>query len=186
MYGKSKPNNATFKKKYYIHFKISTMTHAKRSSFLIIVLLISCLFCQAQKKKDIRKAGIKTITTTETQGTKSFNDSKVTYDANGNMTEEINYDKEGNLKSIKKFKYNKDGHLIEETEYDEKKDLKEVRLTKYNSLGEKTEEQYLDKDKKQFKKYIYTFSAKGFKTERKHYDANNTLISTKKYAYGYK
>ncbi len=162
------------------------MTTIKIKSIFTIAFLTLCFFCQAQKKKDIKKAGIKTITTTETQGTKSFNDSKVTYDAAGNIIEEINYDKEGNLKSTKKFKYNKDGDPIEETEYDEKNTLKEIKLTKYNALGEKTEEQYLDKDKKQFKKYIYTFSAKGFKTERKHYDANNVLISTKKYAYGYK
>jgi hypothetical protein len=162
------------------------MANTKRSNILIIALLISCFICQAQKKKDIKKAGIKTITTTETQGTKTFNDSKVIYDAGGNIIEEVNYDKEGNLKSTKKFKYNKDGDPIEETEYDEKNALKETRLTKYNALGEKIEEQYLDKDKKQLKKYIYTFSAKGFKTERKHYDANNVLISTKKYIYAYK
>lgn len=162
------------------------MTKIKISTILIIALLISCGVCSAQKKKDIKKAGIRTITTTETQAAKTFSDSKVTYDANGNIIEEINYDKEGNLKSTKKFKYNKEDDPIEEIEYDEKNAVKEIRLTKYNSLGEKTEEQYLDKDKKQFKKYVYTVDAKGFKTERKHYDATNTLISTKKYAYGYK
>ena len=106
------------------------MANTKRSSLFIMTLLISCFFCQAQKKKDIKKAGIKTITTTETQGTKSFNDSKVTYDAGGNIIEEINYDKEGNLKSTKKFKYNKDGDPIEETEYDEKSETENINYTK--------------------------------------------------------
>jgi YD repeat-containing protein len=161
------------------------MTILKRS-YILIALLIMCGICNAQKKKDIKKAGIKTITTTETQGTKTFNDSKVTYDGSGNIIEEVNYDKEGNLKSTKKFKYNKDGDPIEETEYNEKNAIKEICLTKYNSLGEKIEEMYLDSNKKQVKKYVYTFDSKGFKTERKCYDGINTLISTKKYIYGYK
>jgi len=151
---------------------------------LIIVLLLSFCGAFAQKKKDIKKAGIKTITTTEVHGTKTFNDSKETYDANGNKTEEVNYDKEGNLKGTKKTKYNKDGDPVEETEYDEKNNVKEIVYTKYNSLGEKTEEMYVDRDKKQFKKYVYSYDAKGFKTERKCYDGSNVLISTKKYTYG--
>lgn len=153
---------------------------------LIAALLLLCFETNAQKRKEIKKAGIRTITTTETAGTKTFTDSKVTYDTGGNITEEVNYDKEGNLKSTKKYKYNKDGDPIDETEYDEKGNIREIKLTKYNASGEKTEEMFLDKDKKQFKKYVYTFDSKGFKTERKQYDGLNTLISTKKYTYGYK
>lgn len=153
-------------------------------TYIIIATLLLTGICFGQKRKDIKKAGIRTITTTEVHGAKTLNDSKETYDANGNKIEEINYDKEGTLKGTKKTKYNKDGDVIEETEYDDKNNIKETVYTKYNALGEKTEEQYVDKDKKQFKKYVYSYDAKGFKTERKHYDGNNALISTKKYVYG--
>jgi YD repeat-containing protein len=162
------------------------MSTFKLSHIFLAALLLFCFELSAQKKKEIKKAGIRTITTTETAGTKTFTDSKVTYDANGNVTEEINYDKEGNLKSTKKFKYNKDGDPIEEIEYDDKGIIKEIKMVKYNASGEKTEETFLDKDKKQFKKYVYTFDSKGFKTERKQYDGINTLVATKKYTYGYK
>ena len=152
---------------------------------LSLLLLLSTL-CFSQKKKEIKKAGIKSISVTETHGNKTITDSKIFYDSNGNILEEINYDKEGALKSTTKFKYNSSGDIIEETEYDDKNTLKEKRLTKYNNLGEKVEELILDKDNKQLKKNIITYDSKGFKTERKTYDANNVLVSTKKYNYTFK
>jgi hypothetical protein len=153
---------------------------------IVCVMIFLSTFCFSQKKKEIKKAGIKSISITETHGNKTITDSKLFYDSNGNILEEINHDKEGALKSITKYKYNSSGDIIEETEYDEKNILKEKRLTKYNNLGEKIEELILDKDNKQLKKNIITYDSKGFKTERKTYDANNVLVSTKKYSYSFK
>ncbi len=153
---------------------------------IIFVLVLLSTFCFSQKKKEIKKAGIKSISITETHSNKTITDSKIFYDSNGNILEEINYDKEGALKSITKYKYNSSGDIIEETEHDDKNILKEKRLTKYNNLGEKVEELILDKENKQLKKNIITYDSKGFKTERKTYDANNVLVSTKKYSYSFK
>jgi hypothetical protein len=147
----------------------------------LVLFLVN--FSVAQKKKELKKYGIRNITVTETHGSKTVNDSKTTYDSNGEVIEEINYDKEGAVKTTVKYKNNKDGDVIEESEYDDKNALKEKRQYKYNGLGEKVEELVTDKDNKVIKKSVYTYDSKGFKTEKKTYDANNNLISSKKYTY---
>ena len=73
--------------------------------FLISVLFLSTLSF-AQKKKEIKKLGIKSQVVTETVNAKVINDSKTVYDKNGQITEDWNYDKDGHLKSITKYTYN--------------------------------------------------------------------------------
>jgi hypothetical protein len=150
--------------------------------FLSVFILMSAS-AFSQKKKELKKYGVKAIIVTEAHGAKTVNDSKTIYDANGEVIEEVNYDKDGNIKSTIKYKNNKDGDVIEESEYDEKNNLKEKKQYKYNGLGEKIEELLLDKDNKVVKKSVYSYDSKGFKTEKKTYDAGNNLISTKKYTY---
>ncbi|MCE3225845.1 MAG: hypothetical protein K0S32_396 [Bacteroidetes bacterium] len=148
---------------------------------ILALFLVNVSF--GQKKKEIKKYGVRAIVVTETHGSKTVNDSKTTYDGNGEVIEEVNYDKEGTIKSTVKYKNNKDGDVVEEAEYDEKGALKEKRQYKYNGLGEKVEELVTDKDNKVLKKSVYTYDSKGFKSEKKTYDANNNLVSTKKYTY---
>jgi hypothetical protein len=156
-----------------------------KSKYLIFlsVFILTAVSAFSQKKKDLKKYGVRAIVVTEAHGTKTVNDSKTLYDANGEVLEEVNYDKEGNVKSTVKYKNNKDGDVIEESEFDEKNILKEKRQYKYNGLGEKIEELVLDKDNKVVKKSVYSYDSKGFKTEKKTFDANNNLVSTKKYTY---
>lgn len=153
--------------------------------FLSALLILITLISFAQKKKEVKKHGIKGVVITETHGGKTITDSKTTFDANGEVTEEVNYDKEGILKSTKKYKYNKSGDVVEELEYDEKNQLKEKRQVKYNALGEKAEELFTDKDNKVIKKVIFSYDNRGLKSEKKTYDAANNLVSTKKYTYSY-
>jgi hypothetical protein len=159
---------------------------AKIKHFLIFVLIMYGTLSFAQKKKEIKKFGVRSITTTQIQGAKTIKDSKSIFNTGGQLTEEVKYDKDGKFVSTTKYKYNMDGDVIEETEYDEKNILREKRTMKYNALAEKTEELVSDKDGKQIKKMIYVYNSKGLRIERKTYDANNNLAVTKKIVYGYK
>lgn len=157
-----------------------------KNSCLILVLCLISAASFAQKKKTIKKHNIRSIVVTETFGTKTLNDNKSFYNANGELVQEINYDKDGKFKSDKRYKYNKEGDVTEEAEYDEAGNLVEKHLVKYDAMGEKSEEQTLDKNGKQLKRITYTYNSKGLKTERKTYDTGNNLISTKKTVYTYK
>ena len=152
----------------------------------VFILSLSFLSSFAQKKKEVKKYGIRTASSTKTVGTKTVKDEKLSFNTSGLLTEEIKYDEEGALVSITRYKYNSEGDVIEETEYDEKNSLIEKRTTKYNVLSQKTEELIIDKDGKQVKKIIYTYDSKGLRTEKKTYDAGNRLVITKKIVYGYK
>lgn len=153
----------------------------------------------SQKKKEIKKHGIKAITVTEVKisnvgevatedavTAKAIMDEKNIYDKEGRLAEHYKYGKDGALKAIVRYKYNTEDDVIEEAEYDDKNNLKEKQTVKYNKLGEKTEELITDKDGKQVKRHTYSYDASGLKTERKTYDAANTLVLTKKYTYAYK
>jgi hypothetical protein len=153
---------------------------------LLILFTLMQVMVFSQKKKELKKYGIKTLVVSETSAGKTILDSKVVYNASGFIIEETNYNKEGILKSTTKFKYNKNGDVIEEIEYDEKGILREKRLLKYNGLNEKIEELVLDASEKQLKKIVFTYDVRGFKTEKKVYDANNQLVSTKKMIYSNK
>ena len=155
-----------------------------------IILLLSAVllshFSFSQKKKDLKNAGIRAITVTETKGDKTFTDEKTLYNNEGEITKQTNYDKEGKLKSITKYKYNKKGDVIEETEYNDKNILKEKKEIKYNIIHKKTEEIISNKDNIVLKKIVFTYNTNGLKKERKSYDSLNNLISTKNYNYSYK
>ena len=92
---------------------------------LILVLVILSLAGFSQKKKEIKKNRIKSIVVTDTENGKTINDSKTIYNTNGEVIEEVNYDKTGQVKSILKYKYNSEGDVLEEAEYDPKNQLKE-------------------------------------------------------------
>ena len=153
---------------------------------IIVVSFFLCFSTYSQKKKEVKKYRIKSVTVTETENGKTVNDSKTFFDANGEVIEEINYNnKDGALKLQHKYKVNSAGDITEETEFDNN-GLKEKRIYKYNNLGEKTEELVYDKSDKLLKRHVYTYDSKGLKTERKTFDSSNNLISVKKYIYEYK
>lgn len=159
---------------------------AKLRFFLVFILSFGSLISIAQKKKEIKKYGIKTVTSTKSQGGKILKDEKLTYNSNGLLTEEVKYDEAGELVSVTRYKYNAEGDVTEEAEYNGKIILVEKRSMKYNVLSQKKEELITDKAGKQIKKFVYTYDSKGLRSEKKTFDANNTLVITKKIVYGYK
>lgn len=153
---------------------------------IVFLLSLAVLSSGAQKKKEIKKYGIKTITSTKTQGTKILKDEKLTYNSSGLLIEEIKYDDQGNQAFITRYKYNIDEDVTEENLYDSKNVLTEKRVMKYNILSQKMEERVSDKAGKQIKRFTYVYDSKGLRTEKKTYDAANVLVTTKKIVYGYK
>ena len=158
----------------------------KLKIYFVIVLSLTSLVFSAQKKKEIKKYGIKTVSSTQTQGSRTIKNSQLTYNSNGQLAVEILYDEEGRLLSTTKYKYNSEENVVEETEHDEKNVLKEKRTMKYNALSQKTEELVADKDGRQIKKFTYTYDSKGLRTEKKTFDANNTLMISKRVVYTFK
>jgi len=153
----------------------------------VVLFLCLCFFgVPAQKKKEIKKYGIRTVTSTKTLGAKTIKDEKLSYDKNGQLTEEIKYGEEGEVVSVTRYRYNAEGDVVEEAEYDGKNSLVEKKTIKYNVLLQKSEELVTGKDGNQIKKITYSYDAKGLRAEKKTYDANNVLVTTKKIVYGYK
>ena len=152
----------------------------------LLLLLSFFTSINAQKKKEIRKHHVKTLTIMTSEHGKTMKDSRLTFNPDGSTLEEIKYTAEGIVKSITKFKYNSEGDVTEELEYDGKNNLLEKRLTKYNLLGEKSEELTTDKNGKQIKKVLFVYDHKGLRIEKKTFDANNILQTVKKNLYTYK
>lgn len=143
--------------------------------------------CFAQSKKDIRKNSIKGITEVVTEyenGKEStHNDVSKKFDKEGEVIQEINYDKNGALKEKVLTKNNKDGDKIEEVIYDANGKQNKRFTYKYDSYGEKNEEIQYDAKNALLTKSVYIINAKGLKTEKKTYDAKGKLIQVKKYIY---
>jgi len=85
----------------------------------IFVLLIGCLAAEGQKSgsKDKLKSIIVTEEKRDMLVTKTYKDSEVYYDINGNIIEEINY-KQGRITKHFKYQYDSDDNKIHEEEYD--------------------------------------------------------------------
>lgn len=162
----------------------SNLQTMKQLFFVTIIILMS-LTTFSQKKKQIKKYKISCVSVTDKEGSKTMNDSKTFYNAFGDMTTEMDYDKVGKLESTTKFKYS-GSDLIEEIKYDGQNAVIEKRTYKYNFLGEKSEETLIDKTGKIIKRLEYFYNDKGLKTERRSYDAANKLVSVRKYDYNCK
>ena len=106
------------------------------TSSLFIILTFQTF---AQSKKEVKAHKIKASLTTIIENGKTINDEKTLFDAKGNEIEKTNYNKEGTIKSIHKFKYNSDGDELEDEQFDANNKLIEKKSTKYNLLGERIE-----------------------------------------------
>jgi hypothetical protein len=181
--------------------------------FLLPVLLAVHAF--AQSKKDIKKYGIKSITTENLEMVngqeKKFTDSYERFDSNGNVTEKKEFAKDGSFKSHESYKLNKNGLPVETLVYNEKGAVISKTITVYddedskkeeivytgtgqltertkfirNSRGEKTSEMTYNAEGKLIRKTVFSYDKNGMRTEKKVYDGNDKLISAKKYIITY-
>lgn len=153
---------------------------------LIVVFCGLILGSFAQKKKAVKKLGIRSVVSKDLIGSQILDDSKTIFNEKGKMIEEINYAKDGTLHSSKRYRYDKNGNLAMELDFDSINRISEIKRIRYNAIGLKTEEVFLDRDIHQKKKYTYVYNAKGLKISRKTYDALNKLIATRSYFYEFK
>lgn len=159
-----------------------------KNKLLILLILISG-FNQAfaQKKKEIRKHKIKTSeeTVTENINGKSvtYKSLKLSYDGNGNVTEESRFNPDGKLKKRTVFKYNPSNNVVEEREFDGIGNLLGWKETVYNLNEERATESDYDSKKKLVKKTTYKYDGKGLKISRTVANGDGKVTETKTYTY---
>jgi hypothetical protein len=158
----------------------------KSTIFILCFLLTNILF--AQSKKEVINHRIKSVTEIITDYSEGKEVERVDvqkkFDKNGNVLEEINFDKKGNLRTKKVSKYNRDEDKVEETVFDATGKQVSREEYKYDVNGEKVEEWRFDDANLLESKTIYIINHKGIKTERKTFDSSGKLIQTKRFEYG--
>jgi hypothetical protein len=138
-------------------FNFAKMKKIKTAFLIIMVLGISV---SAQCQKSTPQPRIKSILVTEEKADmvkKQYKDSETYYDANGNVTESIEY-KQGKVDKHFKYAYDSNNNKIREEEFDPSGKLKEYSEYKYNINGLRTEKNVYDASKKlkSKKTYVYT------------------------------
>jgi hypothetical protein len=158
--------------------------------FLKLILLLLCFGgfqLSAQSKKEIRNAKVKSLTETITNFENGkeivITDNIQKFDKNGNVIDEMKYDKAGKLESRIITKYNSEKDKLEETILDEKGKQIERITYKYDTEGDKKEEIHYGPNNELVVKMVYNVNLKGLKTERKSFDAKGKLVQIKKYNY---
>jgi uncharacterized protein RhaS with RHS repeats len=157
----------------------------KKLIFLALCCLLP-LMALPQGRKEIKEAGIKKITTYKyeykTGKEVKTVDSEVSYDANGNEIEVIEYDDFGKVTRHEKNTYNASNDKLTETDYDAAGKVKHVIKYTYTSDGQKSTESEYDSAGKLKKTSKYSYYGK-FKVDKLTYDASNKLIQKKTYIY---
>ena len=131
-------------------------------SFLFSILNLTSF---SQGKKDVKKLKIKSTTVVVTDlsdgNEKTRTDSYEKFDKDGNVTELIEYSKDGSIKKKEGHTYNKNGDITEEKIYDDKGNLKKKITTEYNANKDKTFETTYDSGGKLIEKTQHGYNAKG-------------------------
>ena len=104
-------------------------------SRLLVLLLFLGLFVNAQSKKELKENKIKQITTynyvNKLGKTYKIKDNYHVYNEKGYLVKEVEYNKEGKLKFVKKYYYNSDNDKIKEELFDNTNKLKKPTLYNY-------------------------------------------------------
>jgi hypothetical protein len=137
----------------------------------------------AQSKKDLKKS--KAVSFKEIH-TKVEDGKEVTvdvlfqkFDSNGEVIEEINYDKLGKVKTSQKYIYNKTGDKIEEHSIGDDGKVKKKKVFKYNAKGDRTEELEYDLSGKLTEKTIFSYNANGDKISAVKMNADDNSVIKK-------
>lgn len=136
-----------------------------KTNYQLVLLTLALLFLlpfvtQAQKKKEIRQAGIKQKVewhyTYENDKEIKYKEYEALYDKQGNVLMEITYDEKGNTIKHLEYKYDSEGNEIMQVTFNNKGDILEKQETSYSN---------------------------GLKVEKKIYGPNGKLKSRKVYEY---
>lgn len=153
----------------------------KKMVLLLFAIGFSCGL-MAQNKKTIAKYGINVMLETVTEEGRTVNDLKKIFNKEGEVTQEINYDKTGAVKDITSYTFDKSGNCILETVTENEK-VVERKIIKYDLSDEKTEELIYDNENKLEKRNLYFYNAKGLKIEKRTLDSSGKVISSHKFIY---
>lgn len=127
--------------------------------FLVLLFISFVNNSYGQSKNTIRENNIQTLTVYETRSDKDGKEiieSVITYDTDGNVIEEKEFNNEGRFKKHVKYVYDQNSNKIKEMEYNEKGEVIESVEYKYDGK---------------------------LKTERIVYDEKGKIINRKKYEY---
>ena len=147
-------------------------------NYLVFLLFLFHDGVFAQKKKEIKKQGIKNVVVTQTKEGKTIFDNKTFFDNEGRVSEEINYDSLGQFKSRVKYTRNIKGDVIEELLLDPNGKTLQRNIFKYNKFQQKTEELVYNAENALLLKHSYFYDKTGLKTERKTFSGKGALVST--------
>lgn len=180
-----------------------------------IILLFTVLLPfvgTAQSKKEIKKFKIKstTVMLADAVSASEIRNSFSKFDTDGNVIEDIEYNRDGSIKKREVFKYNKNGDVmeemvisngkfkkkiaykynaknekVEEIHYDDKDNVIEKHVNTFDALGNKTLETITDAKGTLLRRIVTTYNPKGLKTEKKIFDGNGQLLATRKFTYAY-
>ena len=141
----------------------------------------------AQSKKEVKKYDILAVTETITEVVDgkevTRNDSYKKFDKDGNVLEEVNYDKTGKLKERIVRIFDRFDNKTQEITFDAANRQAKRETYKYNELGEKTEEMEFNDKNVLMTLSVFITDRRGLKTEKKVYDSKGKLVQTKKYRY---
>lgn len=132
-----------------------------RITLIFFVLFVICGAVNAQSKKEIKKHHIVTRTEFEQRfddGNIKVKESFRKFDTRGNLIEEIDYTKEGEVKDRKTYEFDENNNLVKEIKYEPNGNIDEIIEYKYKD-GLKTEKLEYDFKGRLIKKktYIYEF-----------------------------
>ncbi len=105
------------------------------------------------------------------------------YDDNKNITEENEYNSEGNLENRSILKYDVKGNLKELNKFNPEGNLSTKRIYKYNDKGNMIEANLYFSDGILYTKSIFGYNNKGIMTEKNEYNSEGVLRDNSKYEY---
>lgn len=169
-----------------------------------VCLMAYALFVQAQNQSDVRERHIKSVDVTATDYKKSGQVRRTftRYNRKGNVTEQIEYGKDGNaIENWTRYRYNRKGRIISEAQLAPSGDTLQVinthynrfrhpvetvttnaagqvlekEIPKYDNFHRKIEELTLSGNGTVLKRVTYEYDAKGMLIARRTYDAAGNL-----------
>jgi hypothetical protein len=140
-----------------------------------------------QSKKEIKKYDIVAVTETITEVVDgkeiTRNDSYKKFDKDGNVLEEVNYDKYGKLQERIVRIYDRFDNKTQEITFDATNRQIKRETYKYDEMGDKNEEVEYNAKNLVVSRSVFITDRRGLKSEKKVYDSKGKLIQTKKYRY---